>query len=75
MLSWMRTLVCGPAGRRPVYDALEKPGVSRQELTKLFADELDRPRLRKRSPKSRNKQRMLIAGTAFPTIKLGQVRF
>ena len=49
MLSWMKALVSRPAQDRYKYNALENPELLRQELTDLFADDLDRPLLSKDS--------------------------
>lgn len=43
MMSWIRALVSRPVQHQHMDTALEKPRLSRQELTELFAKELGRP--------------------------------
>lgn len=59
MLSWMKMLVGGPVQND--Y-ALKKSKLSRQELTKLFADELGRPMLSKHSQSVRRKAKRAYMG-------------
>ncbi len=65
MLSWIRTRVCGPAQSQLMDTALEKPKLSRQELTDLFAKELGRPMLSKQIHLACNKPRHFGANRSF----------
>ena len=65
MLSWIRTRVYRPAQSQHISTALEKPKLSRQELTDLFAKELGRPMLSKQSLRVREKANRPRAGRLF----------
>ncbi|MEM6374131.1 MAG: hypothetical protein AAF727_15330 [Pseudomonadota bacterium] len=62
MINLVTSLVRGLAQTGNAQDMSEKPKLSREEMTELFAEDLARPALRKRQKPVRNQPRRLIAG-------------
>ena len=50
MMRWMKMLVYGLTQNERAYDPLEKPKLSRQELTDLFAEDLAKLRAQAAAP-------------------------
>ncbi|MFL4469598.1 hypothetical protein ACERZ8_06855 [Tateyamaria armeniaca] len=62
MMNWVKTLINGSVRDEDANSTSEKPVLSRQEMTQLFADDLARPALRKRPRVIRKQPRRLTAG-------------
>jgi len=65
MLSRIRALVSRQAQSQHLDTALEKPKLSRQELTELFARELGRPMPSEKAPHARGVRRGVGTGQPF----------
>lgn len=70
MMSWIMALVSRPVQHQHMDTALEKPRLSRQELTELFAKELGRPMPSTHARSGRHTQRKTGTYQSFRVYKV-----